>query len=433
SGLRFTITRHNTKADIDLLTDVMAHHLPLAIEEENDQIERVYQCFNVPYLGIPKDKEQTNKASLIVEEFSTIHDVDQKLWDNALGDRGTISHDCLICMEEIFSNNERPEENWSFHYLIVKDKEGKLVLATFFTGALYKDDLSSLENISIQIEEMRKTNPYFLCSKTLAMGALFSEGNYIYLDTNHREYKKSIELLFVFVAKMKLLVNATVVLFRDFEEDHLLNSILENEGYAKIRMPNSMKIENPYWNNYEELLSHIPSAKKRRNIRKEALKFEHLFDVEIKNKLTQNEAIKYYELFQNIKENNFAFNFFSFPQKIASVLSKHDDWEFIDLKLKGENETIGCVWSYIGNEHYSPLIMGLNYKYAKSHYLYKQVIFQIVKRANELNKLKVYMGFSADFEKQKYMAITVPTFAFLKVDDTYNFEYIETMSNVSKL
>jgi hypothetical protein len=43
------------------------------------------------------------------------------------------------------------------------------------------------------------------------------------------------------------------------------------------------------------------------------------------------------------------------------------------------------------------------------------------------------MGFSADFEKQKYMAITVPTFAFLKVDDTYNFEYIETMSNVSKL
>jgi len=429
SGLRFTITRHNTKADIDLLTDAMAHHLPLAIEEENDQIERVYTDFNVPYLGISKEKEQVYKSDLIVEEYSTIHDIDSVVWDNALKDRGNITHSGMQCMEEIFSNNEKPEDNWSFHYILIKDLKGELVLATFFTGAIYKDDMLAREFVSKKIEDVRKQNPYFLCSKTLAQGGLFAEADFIFLNDSHSEFKDAIFLLFDFVERTKKEIEATVIIFRDFDESHLMNKILEDEGYAKINMPNSNIITNPKWENYDQLLELIHSKKSRYNIRRYALKTEHLFDVTIKKNITTDESKKYYTLFRKIKDNTDAFSFFPYPAKITEVLSKYDDWEFIDIKLKGTDETIAVGYIFIGDKHLCPIIIGMDTTYIESHYIYKQLVFQIVKRGNELDKSTVYCGFSADFEKQKYGAVSIPKFAYLKMDDVYNFELIDTYAN----
>jgi hypothetical protein len=104
----------------------------------------------------------------------------------------------------------------------------------------------------------------------------------------------------------------------------------------------------------------------------------------------------------------------------------------MDIKLKGGDETICCVWSFKGDKHYSPLIMGLNYEYVESLNLYKQAIFQLVKRANDLDKEKVFLGYSADYEKQKYGANTISLYAFIKLDDTFNMELIESMSNMKK-
>lgn len=73
--------------------------------------------------------------------------------------------------------------------------------------------------------------------------------------------------------------------------------------------------------------------------------------------------------------------------------------------------------------------MGLNYDYLQSHHLYKQAMFQIIKRGNELNNKIVYLGFSADYEKQKYGSKIIPKFAFIKVDDIYNLELIDSFSN----
>lgn len=95
----------------------------------------------------------------------------------------------------------------------------------------------------------------------------------------------------------------------------------------------------------------------------------------------------------------------------------------------GETETICSVWCYRGKEHYCPFIMGLNYDYLQSHHLYKQAMFQIIKRGNELNNKIVYLGFSADYEKQKYGSKIIPKFAFIKVDDIYNLELIDSFSN----
>ncbi|PJJ09403.1 7-keto-8-aminopelargonate synthetase-like enzyme [Flavobacterium sp. 1] len=432
SGLRFTLTRHNTKADIDLLTDAMAYHLPKAIEEEGDSVERVYREFGYRLQKNENDLliDPINNSSLVVEEYITIHDINAENWDLMFKDRGNIGHSAMQAMEEIFSNNEKPEENWSFHYIIVKDLEGKLVLATFFTGAIYKDDIVAQENVSRQIEEMRKSDPYYLCSKTLAMGSLFSEGDFIYLDIEHPEWRKSVSHLFDFVSKVKKDIDATVVVFRDFEEGNFLSQIIEDEGYAKMRMPNTNVIKNPKWETTNDLMALIKSSKKRDNIKQYAIRHLDKFDIKIKNQITDEKAVQYFDLFANVKNVNYSFNFFQYPKKMAKVLSKYEEWEFIEISLKENNQVVAVIFGHIGDDHYCPLIVGLDYDYINTHHIYKQAMFQMVKRGNDLNKKITYLGLTADFEKQKYLALTVPTWAYLKVDETYNLELIESYSNI---
>lgn len=431
SGLRFTLTRHNTKADIDLLTDAMAYHLPKAIEEEGDSVERVYKEFG--YHLQKKESnlqvEPRNYSNLIVEEYTTIHNINAADWDLMFKDRRNISYSGMQCMEEIFSNNAKPEENWSFHYIIVKDKDDKIVLATFFTGAIYKDDMVSPEKVSKQIEELRRNEPFYLCSKTLAMGSLFCEGDFIYMDVEHSEWRNSVDHLLQFVSKVKKDIDASVVIFRDFEDGGFLNQMLEDEGYAKMKLPNTNIVSHPKWNTKEELLLLLDSKNSIRNIKRYVFRYEDQFNVTIKKTLTDSEAEKHYQLFLNVKEANCAFNFFAYPEKTAKILSKYPDWEFMEFRLKGSDELIACVWTFLGKDHICPLILGLNYDYNESHHLYKQIMYQMMKRGNDLEKFKIYLGLTSDYEKQKYGAKIVSFFGYIKVDDMYNLDLLSSLSD----
>lgn len=431
TGLRFTMTRHNTKEHIDQLVSSIGKNFPIAVEEENEDLAKIYKTFNVPFRG--KNTVKTLAVSnVIIETYTSISDIEVHLWDYLFKDNGSYSHSGLRCLEEIFSNNDKIEENWGFHYIIIKDENNEILLATFFTSALYKDDMLALENISKQIEKQREHDPYYLCSKTLAMGSLFTEGNHLFINEKHPLVQEALSGFFIEIEKFKKATAATVVLLRDFHTDFKFMERFENEGFVKINMPNVNIIPIKSWNTNEEFLQQIPSKNNKRNIERYVLKFEDQFDITFKNTITSTEADHYYSLFLNVKKDNHAVNYFKYPPKITQILSNYDDWEFMDIKVKGGNETICCVWSFRGDKHYSPLIMGLNYEYIESMHLYKQAIFQLVKRANALHKEKVFLGYSADYEKQKYGANTIPLYAFIKLDDTFNMELIESMSNIKK-
>lgn len=431
SGLRFTLTRHNTKEHIDQLVSSIGKNFHLAVAEENEDLEKIYKTFKIPFKG-ENTKKSGNSGNVSVFYYTSIDEIDVQLWDNLFKDNGSYSHNGLRCIEEIFSNNEKVEENWGFHYLIIKDENNEVIVATFFTSGLYKDDLLALENISMQIEKQREQDPYYLCSKTLAMGSLFTEGNHLFINEKNPLVNEALSDFFVEVEKLKKATDSTVVILRDFQSDFKYIEFFENEGFAKISMPNVNVIPIQNWNTNEEFLEQIPSKNNKRNIQRYVFKYEDQFDVTFKNTINTAEAEHYYDLFQNVKRDNHAVNYFKYPAKITKTLSKYEDWEFMDIKLKGGDEAICCVWSFRGDKHYSPLIMGLNYEYVESMNLYKQAIFQLVKRANYLNKEKVFLGYSADYEKQKYGAITVPLYAFIKLDDTFNTELIESMSNVKR-
>ncbi|MBI1838016.1 MAG: aminotransferase class I/II-fold pyridoxal phosphate-dependent enzyme [Flavobacteriia bacterium] len=430
SGLRFTVTRHVTKENIKNFVDVLAFHFPKAIEEENDHIEKVFEVFNLEMKGFIVNNT-TQNSGYKTEVYNSIRDIDRIKWDLMFDDRGNFSYEGMCCMEEIFTKNEKLEHNWSFHYVIIRNEHDEIVLSTFFTGGIYKDDMLAMENVSKKIEEIRSENdPYYLCSKTLSMGSLFAEGNFIYLKENEN-VGDLFQALVRCSDEIKTLIGATTIIFRDFEEGNKFDSLFEKEGFLRVKMPNSNRVENPKWESNEDFLRLINSSNNRRNIKRYVLKNEDLFEVNIKNELTESEAEKYFELFENVKDSNFAFNFFKYPSKITTVLSNCSNYEFIDIKLKDSQETICSVWCFKGKNHYSPFIMGINYDYLSSHHLYKQAMFQIIKRSNELNRKIVYLGFSADYEKQKYGSKIIPTLAYIKVDDTYNMELIESFSNAN--
>lgn len=429
TGLRFTLTRHNTKEHIDQLVNSISKNFPLAVDEENEDLEKIYKTFNLPFKG-KKTIKPVESENIFVETYNSINEIDVTIWNNLFKNNGNYSHNGLRCIEEIFSNNEKVEENWKFHYLIIKDKNNEIVLATFFTSALYKDDMLAFENVSRKIEKQREEEPYYLCSKTLAMGSLFTEGEHLYVKGEHSLVNEAFDQFFIEIEKFKKATDSTVVVLRDFQSDFQFHERFEEESYVKVNMPNTNMIKNPKWETTNDLMALIKSSKKRNNIKQYAIRHLDKFDIKIKNQITDEEAIQYFDLFAKVKNANYAFNFFQYPQKMPKILSKYEEWEFIEISLKENNQVVAVIFGHIGDDHYCPLIVGLDYDYIDTHHIYKQTMFQMVKRGNDLNKKITYLGLTADFEKQKYLALTVPICAYLKVDETYNLELIEAYSNM---
>lgn len=431
SGLRFTLTRHNTFEDIDRLAKSLSKNLSLAINEEGDDIERVYEEFGVEYKGERKSLSSIhlNEDKLNVSIYNTISEISVDEWDEVYSGRGNFTHSGLQAMEDIFSKNDQVHDNYSFHYVIVRNEEGTIVASTFFTGGIIKDDMLAAEGVSRNIEKEREKNPLYLCSKTLLMGSMFAEGEFLYYDVKSDLWSDAVKLIVKSAENIKKEIEAEVLILCDFEHEDPVNELLENEGFTRLIMPNKNIINGDNWSTYDELMERTPSKNNRMNIKRYALKLEEKFDVEIKKEITDDIAERYHELFANVKSRNFGFNFFIFPEKTPKVLSKYDDWEFIELRPKGEDKVIASLWCFVGENFYCPLLIGLDYDYSESHRVYQQGMFQAVKRGNKLQKENIFLGYSADFEKQKYGAKSIPVNAYIKVDSLLNMEIIESYSS----
>lgn len=437
TGLRFTISRHVTIEDIEALCNCIKKNYPIALAEENENIEEIFERFNVLY---EKEKWEANNKTesneqlkYQLEYFQTIQEINENEWDFIFGNKGNFNHKGLQTTEQIFSNNHLPEQNWGFHYIIIKDDKHNIVCATHLTDGIYKDDMLQPIGVSEKIEALRKKDKYFLCSKTLAMGSMFSEGEHLYIVEKEKDIL--LKLLLNKIEEIKLKVNADVICLRDLDFDNsYYTKQLNNEGYIKVSMPNSNIIKHKNWDNIDSFVKKIESKRKRKAIRQEALKYEHLFKINIKNKIDNKHAKDYFKLFMNVKKRNLSFNYFDYPSKITEKLSQSDCYEFIEITLSEDNtnnnkEVIGVIWSFVGDTHYSPMLIGMNYDYLDSHHLYKQAVYQIINRANKLRKETIYLGFSADFEKSKYGAKVIKKAAYMKVYDTYNLELINYFSS----
>ena len=435
TGLRFTISRYLKKDDIKNLINAIEYHYPLALKEENSTQNEVRKAFKLPFV---EEKHKVTNFSqpddLRIHLEYSILNINKEEWNSLLGKNGSFDWDGLKFLEEIFLENKQLEFKWNFCYLIIKDSNNIPLLATFFTTSLWKEDMLAPPSVSIKIEEKRKTQPFYLTSTTISLGSFMTEGDHIYLNKNNPLWKSAFSFLLKAMEEQQEKVSASTIILRDFEDnEEEVKQYLVDRGFVKVNMPEVAVIENNVWENYDEYLSKL-SLRARRHVKYDILKNEHFFSIEIVNNCSDKEVEYLYKLYQNVGARNFDVNIFEYPLELFKKMNSSPNWEFVIIRLKKEYEKreenlpIGVIFGYKGENFYSPLLVGIDYDFIKPYKIYKQTLFQMVKRGRDLGKEKVYLGFTATLEKKKLGATIIPKVAYVQATDNFNMELIGLIS-----
>ncbi|SHG26693.1 7-keto-8-aminopelargonate synthetase [Flavobacterium segetis] len=434
TGIRITLSRHNQKEEIKDLVEAVEKFFPIALEKTANSLYKINRAFG-------KDKSiyvqeiQTNNTGLKVQYEKSIIKINKTMWNEILGKQSTFDWDGLKFLEDAFSNNNSTENDWDFYYFVIKDDLDKPVLATFFSFGLWKDDMLAPESISLQLEQKRKQNPLYLTSKVLAMGCLFTEGNHCYRNESHPLAKEAMEILLEQVDIVYNTLDANLLVLRDFDQSLELDTVFHNHGFLKINMPETAKIQKLEWESTEEFINSL-SSRSRRHFHEEVLPFEKSFDIVIKDKLNADEMEHCYKLYKNVKNNNLAINTFTYPIEIFNKMINHPNWELILLYLSSNEseekrqQLVGVMFCYKNcNYTYVPALIGLDYTYASKFQIYRQLLYQTIKRARTANFKKIDFGFSATFEKKKLGAIVYPKIAYIQARDNFSMELMGMLQN----
>lgn len=433
TGVRITISRHNQREEMKALVDAMVYHYPKALEETGTTKNKVRNAFKMPFIA--EETPIVTVPELKLQYESTIQNIDKNEWNTLLGKQSTFDWNGMEFLEKSFAGNDKPEHNSSFHYYIIRDQKDNPVLATFMSAALWKDDMLAPASVSLQLEEKRKNDPYYLTSNVISMGSLFTEGNHCYLDKNHPNWRDAITSLLNHVETLKENKDSSMTVLRDFEEDEALNEFLHNRGFIKINMPESCIVNDLSWNDTEGYLASL-SSRSRKHFRSDIQPYERFFDVEYQDTIQPNQLDTFYSLFENVRAHNVDLNTFSFSKKLFQEMSANPNWEFITLYLKKEYDTraertpVAVMFCYKNMEHtYVPSFIGMDYNYTSEYQIYRQMLYQTIKRAKSLDYKKIDFGLSASFEKKKVGATLVQKVAYIQAKDNFSMELMGVMQN----
>ncbi|HEU5292262.1 MAG TPA: GNAT family N-acetyltransferase, partial [Cyclobacteriaceae bacterium] len=122
------------------------------------------------------------------------------------------------------------------------------------------------------------------------------------------------------------------------------------------------------------------------------------------------------------------------PKDFFYRMSGHPNWEFIVLYLKREYDDrekrtpVAVMFCYKNTDYaYVPSLIGMDYAYTIEHQVYRQMLFQTIKRAKNLGFKKIDFGMTASFEKRKVGATIIPKAAYVQAKDNFTMELIGTM------
>jgi 7-keto-8-aminopelargonate synthetase-like enzyme len=433
TGIRITLSSHNQQQDITALAEAMEYHFPKALEETNNSENKIRQAFGIDSRKTEKISE-SKESELFIEEKNTIQDIEKSGWDEYMSKQNIFDWEGMVYLEKTFSQHPDPTNQWDFYYYTIRDNKGSIILMTFFTYGLWKDDMLATESVSIHLEEIRKTNPLYLTSKVLSMGSLFTEGKHCFINEEHPLAEKAVKLLLDSIEEKYNVLNADMLVLRDFEEGNKYNKAILDQGYFKIDMPESCVVQSQKWSTNEEFANKL-SPRSRKHFNKEIEPYEEYYEIVIKDKLSHSEMARAYHLYNNVKDNNYAINTFRYSQEIFENMNESPNWEFIVLTLKAEieNPFVGVMFCYKNNNYtYVPELIGMDYKWAKEYQLYRQLLFQTIKRANALQFQKIDFGVSASFEKRKLGAKIIPKVAYVQSRDNFSMELMGTLQNEYK-
>ncbi len=439
SGLRFLVTRHHRFEDLERLVDAVARHWEAAVFEAGSTPQSVCQRFGLepPVSAQPARKSVVAQASdsLVLESASSIDKLDAHEWDRLLGDRGCLGSSALRIFEEVFGEENEPENRWDFRYVVVRDGKGAPVLATVFTASLWKADMLAPAAVSEEVEALREENPLYLTQRVFSQGCLLSEGDHLWLrepadaDTSRR----AIGQLLDWVRDEANRLGCGMLVMRDVrDDDRVLEAVYEAQGLLRNPGPESLVLDGVPASD-QELVAGL-GHDHRRHYRRSVEPWNDAYDVEIVGDsgraLGEQEARRLHRLYQAVRAKSLELNTFALPSSLWQTLSTSPDWELVLLRPRGESDAPVCGFfaAYLGGAAYVPLVAGLDYAFVAERGLYRQLLRQTLERARQHGRRRILFGFGASLEKRRFGARPVASNMFVELDDHFAIDAIEQIS-----
>ncbi len=431
-GLRFMINNNHSIAQIDAMLVALQKAYVAGLAEEGSSLEEVAKTFRIPSFSIPEAKP-TNVLPLPAKLTSTLHRSIKAFpadeWDACFRQKGNLLHHNLLQLEDVFSNNLELENNWKFYYYAVHDEQGEEVLKAYYTCAQMMDDMLAPATVSAKVKEQRSTDPYYLTSKVIISGSLFSKGQSIRINTNHSNWEQALQML---VQQMQITAEqekASKILLRELDDLQSMGikDLMLDLGFVANQLPNNCVVNDLSWGTVDEMMAGM-KQKYRYSLRKEILALEHLFEVAHHKPTTQAEHLQGYRLYQAVHEKALAISVFELPYALFEMMGTHEQYDIIRLYLKeAPEQPVAIMYSYINHGVYNALTVGLDYRYVKTHNTYKQILFQTVKRAHALGCHKVDLAYTADMEKKKVGATTETAYAYTLAMEHFSFAQLNAI------
>ncbi|MEM6685615.1 MAG: aminotransferase class I/II-fold pyridoxal phosphate-dependent enzyme [Bacteroidota bacterium] len=437
SGIRFMVNNFLNKEKINAMLVALSKVYSETIFAHEMTYEKIARTFFIPpfYINVENTKIKTvNTNELTVHVHRSIKELDEKEWNKTYSGNGTLSYSNLTLIEDVYSHQTQPENNWDFYYLIIKDTENNIILKTPITVALIKDDIFHPGYVSEKIENLRLENtPYFLTSKTVITGTLITKGKHVYIDYESTHWKKALTLFIEQLNKVVETTDATKIMIRDFygQQDSEFETAMLERGFVKFQLPNNMEVEQLTWTDRNQYLQSLPQ-KYRYNVRKEIIQYEPNFETSYTKPNSDAEISQVYKLYEQVFNKSYDLNVFKLTYEYFQRMCTSEEYDVIRLYLKDEglsNETrlVGVMFSHIHEDIYNALIVGLDYDYVYSHKTYKQILFKTLLRARALNCRKLDLAFTAEMEKKKIGARPKEVFAYMQATEHLKGSMLEFM------
>ncbi|MEM6721780.1 MAG: aminotransferase class I/II-fold pyridoxal phosphate-dependent enzyme [Bacteroidota bacterium] len=434
SGIRFMVNNFLNTEKINAMLMTLCEVYSETILENEMTYEKIAKTFGIPEFSIKieEQKEFTfeTEDALQVCLHRSIKELDENEWNATYSRNGTLSYANLTLIEDVYSHQTTPENNWDFYYLIIKDHNNKIVLKTPITVALIKDDIFHPGYVSEKIENLRLENtPYFLTSKTVITGTLITKGNHVFIDYKSKHWKKALTIFIEQLNKVLEKTEATKIMIRDFygQQDSEFEQEMLERGFTKFQLPNNMEVEQLTWTDRNQYLKSLPQ-KYRYNVKKEIIQYEPNFETSYTKPNSELEISQVYKLYEQVFNKSYDLNVFKLTYEYFKRMCTSDEYDVIRLYLKDENHRlVGVMFSHIHDDVYNALIVGLDYEYVYSHKTYKQILFKTLLRARALNCRKLDLAFTAEMEKKKIGARPKEVFAYMQATEHLKGSMLEFM------
>lgn len=437
SGIRFSISRHNKLEDIELLVESISKNYWEVLKEEgvtNNEVRKTFRLSLVKQNFESLAKIVNSKPSeFSVYWFNSINQIKKKDWNKCFEGKGSFDYEGVKYLEQAFSNNPNKHENFDFKYLVIKNIADEIVFVTFISIGILKNDFLSDSWISEKVENRRTNDQYYLCSKSVMVGSIMTEGQHYFLAESERKNESLIKLVLQELDKIKVSAKAETIIFRDlYQISNEIDEAFHKEGYLKVAMPNTNVFNNLNWELNLDSFKRSLNSSHRRHFRKDIEPNIDKFQIAIKNQVSNEKLKEYLELFGNVKSKNLSINYFDYPKKCFELMNDFENWEFVEM-IEKETQKLGAIiFCYKTKSTYCPMFIGIDYEVKARSKVYKVGLFQTLLRAKELGYHQIKMGFSADLEKRKLGAEQIETYAYIHFQDNYNFEELQTIAINSK-